>query len=285
MKLVHVSDIHVHPEPILGTDPVPRLRRVLAHIAEDHADAERLVITGDLTHQGREASYRQLRTLLEEAALPDSLAVRLLIGNHDDRNAFARAFPDAPRTPEGFVQWVDETSVGHFIYLDTHQPGTHSGHFCAPRRVWLESALANARAAGVGAWLFMHHNPVRVRVENADSIGIVQLAELQTLLRTNRDVVRHIFFGHCHYTLSGSVASGIPFSATRSTCHPCWPDFSGIPHRLGHGPLEPSYAVAFLEPGETLVHTIDFERSHEVRWQSTDASGWIAEGRPEALPA
>jgi len=76
MRLVHVSDIHVHPESILGSDPAPRLQRALAHVAEYQADAERLIVTGDLTHLGEEASYRRLRALLESAALPESLEVR-----------------------------------------------------------------------------------------------------------------------------------------------------------------------------------------------------------------
>ena len=216
MKLVHVSDVHVHDAPILGSDPLARLSRVLAHVAEFHADAERLVITGDLTHEGHEADYRRLATMLAGAALPDSLGVRLLIGNHDDRRNFARVFPDTPRTADGFVQSVDDTAAGRFVYLDTHRPGTHSGHLCTARLDWLDARLSEARRDGVPVWLFMHHNPIRVRVRNADDIGIVQLDELQSLLRANRDVVRHIFFGHCHYTLSGSVAGGIPFSAPRS---------------------------------------------------------------------
>ena len=278
MKLVHVSDTHLHRAPILGHDPVARLTRVLAHVAEFHADAERLVLTGDLTHQGHVEDYRRLETLLASAALPDSLGVRLLIGNHDDRERFAEVFPDTPRTADGFVQWVDDTSAGRLVYLDTHQPGTHAGHLCVTRLDWLDARLSEARRDGVPAWLFLHHNPVRVRVRNADAIGIVQLEALQELLRTNRDVIRHLFFGHCHFTLSGSVAGGIPFSAPRSICHPCWPDFSGVPNRLGHGPLEPSYAVAWLDADETLVHTVDFERAGDVRWQETEDSGWIAEG-------
>ena len=284
MKLVHVSDIHVHRAPILGSDPISRFSAVLDHVAEFHADAERLVVTGDLTHQGHEDDYRRLATLLAAAALPESLGVRLLIGNHDDRANFARVFPDTPRTADGFVQWTDETSVGRFVYLDTHRAGTHAGHLCPARLRWLDARLADARRDDVPVWLFMHHNPVRVRVRNADDIGIVQLDELQSLLGANRDVIRHIFFGHCHFTLSGSVAGGIPFSAPRSTCHPCCPDFSGTPNRPGHGPLEPSYAVAFLDADETLVHTVDFERERDVLWQETDDSGWIAEG-PLAAPA
>jgi Icc protein len=61
MKLVHISDIHINAEPILGHDSIANFKKCLAHVeAHDH-DADRVVITGDLTHYGREESYRELQ--------------------------------------------------------------------------------------------------------------------------------------------------------------------------------------------------------------------------------
>ena len=85
MKLIHISDIHINPEPILGIDPVANFRACLDHVAEFHADADRIVISGDLTHHGRRESYEQLRDMLAESPLQGDAAPRLLIGNHDDR--------------------------------------------------------------------------------------------------------------------------------------------------------------------------------------------------------
>lgn len=61
MKLVHISDIHINPEPILGFDPIRNFEACLAHVAEFHADAGRIVITGDLTHHGKAESYERLK--------------------------------------------------------------------------------------------------------------------------------------------------------------------------------------------------------------------------------
>ena len=66
MKLIHISDIHINPEPVCGLDPVENFRRCLAHVEVNHADADRVVITGDLTHHGREESYRLLAAMLDE---------------------------------------------------------------------------------------------------------------------------------------------------------------------------------------------------------------------------
>ena len=266
MKLVHISDIHIHPEPILGIDPVANFRACLEHVAEFHADADRIVITGDLTHAGRRDSYEQLRRMLDESRLTGDRAPRLLIGNHDDRAVFRSVFPEAAADANGHVQWFEDVPAGRFVYLDTAEAGLDAGHYSEERRAWLMSVLREARLLGRPAWLFMHHNPAAVHVANADVIGLVHEAEFQSLLQDCRDCISHIFFGHCHFTLSG-VVGGIPFSAPRSTCHACWPDFSGIPGRMGYGDLVPNYNVCILAGGSTVVHSIDFLDAHKVRWR------------------
>ena len=276
MKIVHISDIHINAEPILDLDPVENFRKCLAHVEEHQGDADRVVITGDLTHHGLAESYGMLKEMLAGSSLTGDRAPRLLIGNHDKRETFAAAFPDAKRDPGGFVQWSEETPAGLFIYMDTVEPDTHAGAYCATRRDWLEDKLETARRDGKPAFLFMHHNPTTVHVANADQIGIRDEAELKALLARYRDAVRHIFFGHCHFSLSGAIA-GIPFSAPRSTNHPCWPDFSGNRLRMGHGPLQPNYNVCFLGPDDVIIHAIDFLDAGKVRWEETTEEGWIPE--------
>ena len=39
MKLIHISDIHINPEPILGIDPVANFKAGLDHVAAYHSDA------------------------------------------------------------------------------------------------------------------------------------------------------------------------------------------------------------------------------------------------------
>lgn len=265
MKLIHISDIHIHAEPILGFDPVANFAACLAHVAQFQGDADRVVITGDLTHMGDAHSYERLKQMLDGSPLQGNLRPRLLIGNHDDRAVFASVFSAAPRDDNGFVQWVEDSPAGVLVYLDSTQKGVHAGHYDAPRQAWLRGVLDAARAAGKPAWVFLHHNPVAVQVANADVIGLVQEAEFHAILRDYRDTVRHVFFGHCHFTLSGQVC-GVPFSAPRSTNHVCWPDFSGIVERMGYGDFSPTYNVCYLDPDSTVIHSIDFLDEHKVLW-------------------
>jgi Icc protein len=128
-----------------------------------------------------------------------------------NRETFASVSGETDLDRNGFVQWTEETPAGLFVYMDTVDQGRHGGLYCAARMAWLAGVLDDARASGNRAFLFMHHNPVRVNVANADIIGIVNQSDLQALLKRYNDVIAHIFFGHCHYSLSGAVA-GISYS-------------------------------------------------------------------------
>ena len=203
--------------------------------------------------------------MLAGSSLRGKAEPRLMIGNHDKRDVFVEHFHETPTDPNGFIQYVDETELGHFIYLDTVIDGKHPGEYCARRQEWLRDMLKNAQEKSQAAWLFMHHNPAKVHIPNADQYNILNEEDLRAILADYRDTIRHMFFGHCHYSLSGSMM-GIPFSAPRSTSHPCWPEFSGDPKKAGYGPLDRNYNVCFLSKSDVIVHTIDFEKDDQILW-------------------
>ena len=59
MKLVHISDIHltIPGERMGGLDPHRRFAQALDELRVKHADAHRIIITGDLTHWGRSEEH------------------------------------------------------------------------------------------------------------------------------------------------------------------------------------------------------------------------------------
>lgn len=249
----------------MGSNPVEHLRSVLTHVTRFHSDATRYVITGDLVDRGDEESYRLLRSLLEAFGLTEHLAPKLLIGNHDARPEFLSVFPETPCDDNGFIQSVDETELGWFVYLDTHQPGTNAGHYCAQRFRWLEGVLEKAATRTHAVWLFMHHNPVPVHVVSSDSIGLTQSGQFKALIAEHASTIRHIFFGHCHFTLSGTV-HGVPLAAPRSIHESLWPYLEGREARFATGPLERNYNVCFIESDSTIIHTVDFEKHGCIRF-------------------
>jgi len=272
MKLIHISDIHIHGQAILGYDPVANFKACMEHVNRHNADADLVIISGDLTHHGKSDSYALLKQMLDNW----SFAPLLMMGNHDNRDNLRTVFADTPTDPDGYVQYVHQTSIGRFILLDTAEAGTHSGHFGVKRQAWLRQQLTHAQNDGERVYLVMHHNPMEVGIANADALGLVDGFEFRQILKEFRSTITHIFFGHCHYVLSGSVC-GIACSAPRSTSHPCVPDFSGL-DRMGYGDLSPTYNVCFLNADSTVVHSIDFLQEETIVWTGTDADGWVQDG-------
>lgn len=273
MKLIHISDIHLTlpGEPMDGLDPHARLDRALTHVAAHHGDADRVIITGDLTHWGEAGAYHALRDRIAGVALP----VRLLIGNHDDRDTFRAVFPDAPTDANGYINSAETLDDIRLIYLDSTAPRTHAGHFCAERRTWLEAELRDAPRAR----LFLHHNPMPVHLPAADRIGMNadDRAGLLDLLGRYSDRIDYIHFGHVHAAITGTV-QGIPFSCVPSTCNQSFPDLSE-PTWLQGGPMAPAYGVILSDGRDTVIHHIPFAWDGPLRRAGT---GWEDWAKPKA---
>lgn len=252
MKLIHLTDIHLtrSGKPVHGLPPETRLQQAIGSINRLHGDADLCVITGDLTDRGEIGAYETLRQALDRLTVP----YRLLIGNHDDRDHFREVFADVATDESGYIQSAESTEAGRFLYLDTMQVGTHAGHYGPDRQAWLGSELDAAGDQPV--FLFMHHHPAPVHLPSLDSIGLVDGPAFHEILTEYRDRIRHIFHGHCHLPLSGSVC-GVPISGMRSALHQTWPDFADT--RTSYfAPLPPAYGVVFVTDLAVTVHSFDF---------------------------
>ncbi|MEO5755325.1 MAG: phosphodiesterase [Mesorhizobium sp.] len=248
MKIIQISDPHLTaPGGLLyGSDPLSRLEASLADIGKNHADAELVVISGDLTNDGERTAYAALKEKLAEFAPP----CRLLLGNHDDRALFLEMFPDAA-AERGFVQSIVDSSEGRLILLDTLDSGHVEGKLCEARLTWLDEKLREARDRP--AFIFMHHPPFRIHMPELDDVRLADADAFHEVLQRHGNV-RHIFAGHVHRPIAGSWR-GIPVSTLRSTNHQTALDFSGS-WSLGHEP--PAYAVIFIDGDGVVVHFHDF---------------------------
>ncbi|MEE8202765.1 MAG: metallophosphoesterase, partial [Alphaproteobacteria bacterium] len=143
LRIAHLTDPHVTAPQhrLCGLHTPTMLRRALAAVAARPAGFyDAVVITGDLTDRGEPAAYEELARCLEGVAPP----VYLIIGNHDDREAFRAVFADEPRYAAGdFVQYaIDDFAPHRLVFLDTNVPGTARGLLCDQRLAWLDEALA-----------------------------------------------------------------------------------------------------------------------------------------------
>jgi Icc protein len=251
MKLIHLSDLHlVAPgEHLFGEDPAGRLRSCIDNINQHHADADLCVITGDLTHEGALAAYQVLAECLDALIPP----VRLLMGNHDDRDAFRKVFPHLPVDAHGFVQSTCDIGHGLGVFLDTLEPGKPEGHLCDQRLTWLAHVLDEAADRPV--YLFSHHPAFDLALPSMDWIRLDDTGPLQALIQAHGNV-RHMFAGHVHRPSAGNW-HGTPFSTVRGTNHQHALEFTL------EGPATtvmepPGYAVIFIRESGTVVHFHDF---------------------------
>jgi 3',5'-cyclic AMP phosphodiesterase CpdA len=273
VKFVHLTDTHLVPAPraLFGLDPRARLAAAIADINRHHTDAAMAVVTGDLTHWGEPGAYADLRAALAELAVP----YRLVLGNHDERTEFLKAFPQAAVDPAGFVQWAEPTEAGLFVFLDTLIPGTHAGALCPERLDWLAATLEGAR--GTPVYVFLHHAPLDLGIPGLDAIRLQNSDALLARLVDHGDV-RHVFFGHVHRPVSGSW-QGIPFSTLPATNHQTMLTFDRSDVPGSHEP--PAYAVCLLNGSDVVVHTHSY-LDRTPRFPMTAETENLAE--PAALP-
>ncbi len=267
MKFLHFTDIHLTPsgETIRDRDPAQSFAAALNHAAAHHPDADFAVITGDLANWGETAAYAVLRDQIAAAPWP----VRLVLGNHDNRDRFLEVFPDHPRDANGFVQYVFDSVQGPMIVLDTVEPGTHAGRLCDRRLGWLAERLSEIDRP---AMLFMHHHPVPSHLPAMDVIGLMEAQPFRDLVGAQRERIRHIFFGHCHLVLTGSLA-GVPVTSLRGTNHQGWPDFAD-PKLLTGSDLPGMYGVVFVEADHVIAHAIDFTYAGPMPKMPTEYAAW-----------
>ncbi|MEM1427921.1 MAG: metallophosphoesterase [Pseudomonadota bacterium] len=261
MKILHFTDIHLTTpdQTIGGRDPNANFAKALTHAMEGHADAEALFITGDLSDWGDAADYALLMEVTAHLPMP----FHPMIGNHDDRATLLEVFPEL-KGDGGFVHYTVPLSLGIAICLDTWAPETHAGRFCEIRADWLAAQL---EASAGPVWLFMHHNPVATQIAPMDEIMLLDADRFANVIEPHASKIRHIFHGHCHLPLSGSI-QGIPFSAPRGTNHAGWPSF-GATRLLSTAALPEAYSVVFANDTSTIVHMVEFGYSGEIVTEGT----------------
>lgn len=216
-KLLVLTDLHICAPGvrIVGLDPSKRLQLVLNAALEAHPDATALILMGDLTHNGTAEEYRILRDILAPLTIP----VVHMIGNHDRREAFRNAFPDAPQSAGGYVQKVWDVGQHRIITLDTldgppYPAGHHAGALCAKRMAFLHEALESK--AKRTALVCMHHPPFETGITSMDRIRLSNGDAVLDLLAKFQNV--HLLCGHIHRTISGSTR-GVAWSMLKSSCH------------------------------------------------------------------
>ncbi|MCA9649577.1 MAG: metallophosphoesterase [Myxococcales bacterium] len=245
--VLQLTDPHLLEDPLATLRGVPTRRTLVEVLALARARLpriDRVVLTGDLAHDERPASYLALR----QALAPLASRARVLPGNHDDRAALHRVFPaDAhghdPDDPRRC--FVDELESWRLVGLDSQIPGKDAGRLGPRQLAWLRAILARAPRPTA---LFVHHPPVPTGHSVLDTMGLLDADALAAEL-TRAPWVRLVAHGHIHRATEHRLGV-VPVLGTPSTAFQ-------FPARPELGPFEP------LPPGCRVLHL--------------DADGWHTE--------
>ncbi len=244
-KIIWMTDPHFQNEGLIGDlNPRTRLKAAIDHMNTHHADADFMVLTGDLVGDDIAGDYAMLATCLVQSTIP----VYPLVGNNDDRAGFRAHLTLPGGVMNGFVQYAIDLPDARVLCLDTHMVGSHAGQFCAARQAWLHDHLTDKPT-----YIFMHHPPMDLHLPKQDEI---KLQEGDMFLDLIRDRVQHLFIGHVHRPTCGTIR-GIPFATLGALSfqapapNPAWDWDSFVPAQEA-----PHYGVLYIENGDvTLQHT------------------------------
>lgn len=199
LRLLHISDTHLFGDGSLHygiVDTTAALERVLAK-ASEIPGLDAVVLSGDLSEDGTEASYRKVFDLVEPWAAERGALVVYAMGNHDSPDAFTSVL--GPRTA------VHTLSRHRIVTLDSSVPGVAYGSIDADQLAWLSDVLA--QPADLGTVVVIHHPPTPAVTPLLHRLELDDPHALLGVL--DGSDVRLVLSGHYHHPLV-TLERGIP---------------------------------------------------------------------------
>jgi 3',5'-cyclic AMP phosphodiesterase CpdA len=252
MWIAQISDPHLRPRGILYkgvVDPATALAAAVGQINELKPLPDLVLLTGDVVEEGHADEYAAAREIL------DGLRPRLLAipGNHDERDAFRRAFGDHPHLPpDGPLHFVADTGGPvRIIGFDVTVPDHHHGEVDVPAIEWLADALSSAPHRPT--FIMMHQPPLSCGVPYLDAYNCRGGDRLASLV-ARYPTVERILCGHVHRHMlirfGGTLLCTAPSTATAIALHP------QVDARPASFLEPPGFLLHHWRPEGTLTHLL-----------------------------
>lgn len=240
MLIAQISDPHVRPRGVLyhGTvDSNAMLTKAVRHLNTMTPRPDLVILSGDIVDKGSSAEYEMAREILDRIEMP----LRIIPGNHDDRETFRAAFADHAYLPKAGPHSYAIGDMGplRIVALDVTVPGAHHGIIDEERAVWLEKVLA--AEPDRPTLIVMHQPPFDTGIPYMDPYSCrngTRLAEIVARYPT----VERIVCGHMHRAMQ------IRFGGTLLCTSPS--TTTTIALQLDAGATDATY----LEPPAMLLH-------------------------------
>jgi Icc protein len=250
-RLIQFSDTHLSGDAgarLRGVACLPALQAALADAARRCHNPDGILLTGDLV-QDDPAGYRWIRHIFGASQVP----VMCLAGNHDLPEHMRVELAQPPFKVGGeieFGRWL-------VVMLDTWIAHSAKGRIGPAALEHLRNVLAQHRNKHV--LVCLHHQPIEMRSEWLDQVGLEDAAEFLTIVRQHPNV-RGVLWGHVHQSLD-SFVHGVRFMASPATCAQFLP--GSIDFAIDSRP--PGYRVLELMHDGTIATEVVWLESYAER--------------------
>jgi len=208
VRLIQLTDPHFFGDPnhdLYGVTCGGGFDAVIGHVTRHHADADALIVTGDLVHDYDDGAYQRLYRRLGMLGLP----TYVIPGNHDDPARMRRNLIPPVEAPRRIRRGEWE-----LVFLDSQQDGSEGGLLGEAELAALAAAMDGSEAKHL--LVLLHHNPLPTGSRWLDSMTLADAdAFFAAVDREPR--VRGIVWGHVHQA-SEDERRGVRLMGTPSTC-------------------------------------------------------------------
>ena len=194
----------------------------MARLARLELPPQAIVFTGDLADRAEPKAYVKLREIVEPAAAAIGAEVVWVMGNHDEREHYARELFGEEVTEDVTQDRVHDVAGLRVISLDTSVPGYHHGEIRRPAGLAGRPAR-DARRARHRAGDAPPADPGADGARGRDHRAARPAPLAEVIEGTD---VRGVIAGHFHFS-SYSTFAGVPVSVASSTCYLATPRPSG----------------------------------------------------------
>lgn len=207
LSIAQITDLHLfadeHQE-LLGLRTTKSFQAIIERLLCLQPQLDLLLLTGDLSQDGRLESYERLQHLLTPLNIP----TYWIPGNHDNLSAMQQILNQTPiYSQKGFVRggW-------QFVLVNSAVPGCVHGQLSDITLCWLDWRLTQIDYPTVVA---LHHPPFPVNSDWLDSSALENSEQLFAILDRHKQV-KLVLFGHIHQEFQHQ-RNGVDYLGSPST--------------------------------------------------------------------
>ena len=209
LNIIQMTDTHIFTDPdaeLYGVNTRRSLNAVMQHINQSKINPDMVWLTGDLSHDETESSYRILESMLQQWNVPKYCVP----GNHDAPVFMENVFPHVAN--KNIV--VLDKGPWLLVGLDSSIQGEVEGELTVDALNQLQQLINNNPHKHL--LLAVHHPPVKVGSAWMDRIGMQNGDALLNILNSH-NATKVIICGHIHQELEVSN-NDICVYGTPSSC-------------------------------------------------------------------